>query len=165
MEEKTWYIKANGTLVEVPRELYLAYYRSKRRDRYYEHDIKIETAIYDKYGNITGYAPSKEDSLDRIIETGEDFVDEDVDVESAAISDMMSGKLHEALALLTDSERELMHTLFFSNNGGGMSERKYAEISGIPQQTINSRKARILTKIRNFWKVKKSFGQPPRPNG
>ena len=91
-KDKQYFINAGGQRVPVTVEVYLAYYRSARRMRYFERDIKTESAIRDKDGNITGYRPAKEDSLDRLVETGEDYADGE-SVEDAAIRAMMSDKL------------------------------------------------------------------------
>lgn len=150
MEKSVYRIGVKGTPVEVTEDVYLMYYRSKRRDKYFEHDVKTETAIYDGSGSIVGYAPSKEDSLERLMETGTDFIDGTADVEAAVIDTVMSEKLSGALALLTDAERDLIEALFFSNGGAGMPERDYAALSGFPQKTINDRKAKILGKLKKL---------------
>ena len=145
-----FYINVDGKRIPVTEEVYLAYYRSKRRDRYYERDIKTETAVHDKYGNITGYRPAREDSLDRLIEAGEDYSDDGENAEDAALLAVMKGNLREALGFLTDDERGLIDALFFSNGGCGMSEREYADISGVPRKTIAYRRERILRKLKKL---------------
>jgi len=148
MELKTYYISINGILAEVTKEVYLAYYRSKRRDRYYEHDIKAETAIYDCESNIMGYAPSKEDSLERLMEAGSDNFDVFEDTERKAIHNLLVHTLHEALSLLTPAERELIHILYFSNNGSGMNERACAIELGLSNTAIHAQKKKVLGKLR-----------------
>ena len=152
LDSKKLFINIDGRLVPVTEEVYLVYYRSERRMRYFERDIKTGKAIRDDTGNITGYKLSKEDSLDRLIENGADFVDGGVNVEDSIISAIMMDKLYEALGKLPASERQLIEALFFSNGGDGMTEREYAKASGIPQQTINSRKSRILGKLKKLFR-------------
>ena len=151
MNNKQFFISINGEQIEVTKEVYLTYYRSKRRDRYYERDIKTETPIRDRDGHIIGYAPAREDSLDRLIEAGEDFAAEQESVEDTAIRRLMSDKLHKALDKLSGSDRALIDALYFQ----GMTERKYADISGIPQKTINDRKNRTLIKLRKILENRK----------
>ena len=141
---KQFFIGINGKQVEVTEEVYLVYYRSKRRDRYYEHDIKTHTAIRDKAGIVTGYAPSKEDSLDRLICTGEDFVDNQKSTEDMVMASLMSDALHMALDMLSESNRALVDLLFFQN----MTERQAAVVFGLSQKGINKRKAKILMTLR-----------------
>ena len=148
--QKQYHVSINGQLVEVTEEQYLAYYRSERRMRYFERDIKTETAIRDKDGNIIGYAPSKEDSLDRLLEKGGDFADESESVEDKTIREKMLEKLREVLDELTNDERELIDALFFANGGDGMTEREYAKLKGVKQQSVNERKRRILGKLKNI---------------
>lgn len=150
MSEKLYHIKINGALVEVPKQLYLEYYRSKRRDKYYEHDIKIENAVRDKNGNIVGYRPSREDSLERLLEAGGDYRDDSESVEDTAILKLTAAALHEALRLLPDDERDFIETLFFSNGGSGMSEREYARILGLSKTAIHARKEKVLRKLKKL---------------
>ena len=145
-----FFIRVNGQLVPVSKDVYLAYYRSKRRDRYFERDIKTETPMRDKTGAIIGYRPSREDSLDRLMAAGKGFSETAVDMTAQVISAAMLDKLREALATLPDADRALINALFFSNGGRGMSERKCAEITGTPWQTVHSRKVRILAKLKKL---------------
>ena len=149
-ENKQFYIGVGGQRVEVTQEVYLTYYRSIRRERYFEHDIKTESAVRDKDGNITGYKPAKEDSLERLMEAGEDYADEDGSVDKAALRAVMADKLHEVLRLLNEDEQALINALFFSNSGDGMSEREYAQTSGIPRKTIAYRREQILNKLKKL---------------
>jgi len=154
-ENKQLYIYANGQRVPVTEEVYLAYYRSIRRDRYYERDIKTENAVRDKDGNITGYNPAKEDSIDRLMEAGEDYTDENGSVEDIVFRVDMADRLYEVLDDLSKTERELIEALFFSSRGNGMTEREYAAIIGVPQKTINDRKKRILAKLKKILVIEK----------
>jgi len=143
-------INIKGTLVTVKKRVYLFYFRSKRRDKYFEHDIKIGTPIKDKSGNIIGFMPSKEDSLDRLMDLGSDFTDGRENVEDAAIRNIRSDKLHMALAKLPDEDAALIEAIYFRNSGKGMTVRGYAEVIGIPYQTVHSRKKRILVTLRKL---------------
>ena len=149
-ENNQFFVHVDGQLVPVTEEVYLAYYRSKRRMRYYERDIKTESAVRDKNGNIIGYKPAKEDSLDRLKEIGEDFADNNENAFDTVFRADMADKLNDALCLLTESEHKLIEALFFLNSGYGMTVREYANKSGIPFTTIQSRKAKILAKLKKL---------------
>ena len=149
-ENKQFFIKVGDERVQVTKEVYLTYYRSKRRERYFERDIKTESAVRDQDGNIIGYRPAKEDSLDRLMDAGEDYAEECESVEDAATNAVMAGMLREAMLLLAEDERALIDALFFSNGGCGMTEREYAELIGVAQQSVNERKRRILGKLKNI---------------
>jgi len=145
-ETKQFFINVEGQRVPVTEQVYFEYYRSKRRDRYYEKDIKIERAARNKNGNIIGYKPAKEDSLQRLMENGEDYVDENASVEDSVFNTFMLDKLNEALRLLENEERKLIHALFFKK----MTERECAEKFGISKTAIHARKMRIFDKLRNL---------------
>jgi RNA polymerase sigma factor (sigma-70 family) len=147
---RDYFIRVNGQRIPVSKEVYLAYYQSKRRERYFSHDIKTETPIRDKSGVVTGYRPGREDSLERLMAAYGDFVDAAVDVAEEAIRAVMMERLYDALTMLPDVKRELIDALFFSNDGEGMTEREYAEIWGISQQTVHSRKASILALLKKL---------------
>jgi DNA-directed RNA polymerase specialized sigma24 family protein len=140
----------NGTPVGVTEAQYLAYYRGERRMRYFERDIKTETAIRGKNGRITGYTSGKEDSLDRLLENGADFPDEGESVEDAAIRALMIDRLREALGTLAAGDRELIDALFFSNGGGGTGERGCAGRLGLSKTALHARKEKIFAKLRKL---------------
>jgi len=149
-DNKEFFVRVDGQLVPVTEEVYLAYYRSKRRDRYYERDIKTESAVRDEDSNVTGYKPAKEDSLDRLMEAGEDYANDGEGVEDVTIHALMSDKLRDILGKLPGNDRELINALFFSNGGDGMSEREYSDMSGVPRKTVAYRKERILSKLKKL---------------
>ena len=151
-ENKKFFIGIHGKRVEVSEEIYLAYYRSKRRERYYEQDIKTETAIRDKGGNVIGYAPSKEDSLERLMAAGADYADESESVEDIVLRGLDTDALRKALDRLPQAERVLIDALYFSNNGTGMAERGYAEKLGISKTALHARKKKVLVTLKNFLK-------------
>jgi hypothetical protein len=155
MNKEKYYIKVKRASVEVTKDIYLEYYRSKRRDRYFEHDLKAEVATYRKDGHVIGYKPSKEDSLDRLMETGADFSDQCESLEDIVINGITVEILNSALRLLPEDEWELIEALFYSNDGDGMTERAYTAICGIPHQTIDVRKIKILARLKKILENKK----------
>ena len=148
-EEKIYRISIRGKLVEVDRELYLFFYRSRRRIDYYERDIKTEVPIRNESGGITGYMPSKEDSLDRIIESGVDLCDSSESIEDLVVKKLMAEKLTKCLLLLEPDEHSLIDELFFI----GKSERQLAAQTGIHNMTIHSRKQKILAKLKKLMEI------------
>ena len=74
------------------------------------------------------------------------FVDEETNVEELAIKSVMIAKLKDSLGLLSADELEMIHALFYQ----GLTEREFAKNVGIPQKTINDRKARILRKLKKL---------------
>ena len=54
--------------------------------------------------------------------------------------------------MLTDDERELIEALFYYS----LTEREYAAQKNVYHNAIHKKKMRILKKLKNFWKIKKS---------
>ncbi len=120
--------------------------QSERRLQYLEYDLKVERFVLDETKQVAFFIPSREDSLERLINADVQFVDEETDVEEIAIKNVMIAKLNESLGLLSEDELEMIHALFYQ----GLTEREYAKNVGIPQKTINDRKARILRKLKKL---------------
>lgn len=81
--------------------------------------------------------------------TGEDVIsDEDTNVEDTVIHSMMLEKLKTALTYLTDDEHELITQLIYTDMP--ISQRELARKTGLPQKTIDNRKASILRKLKKY---------------
>jgi len=138
-ENKQFYIHADGQRVEVTEEVYRAYYKMGRRERYLEErDASNGKVLYS--------------DMDTTEMTGEESIPDldSVSIDDSVVSSMLLEQLRKHLDSLSDSERELIDALFFSNDGDGMSEREYAVMSGIPRKTISDRKNRILAKLKKL---------------
>ena len=149
-DDNQLYIRVNDELISVTQAVYLAYNRSKRRDRYFEHDIKAKRAVRDENGNIIGHRPAKEESLDKFIGNGADFAGECEDVDAFVLRATITNRLRDAMLQLKEDERALIDALFFSNGGIGMTVREYANQNGIPFTTVQSQKVKILATLKNF---------------
>lgn len=134
-EEKKYYIRVPEALVEVPKDIYLAYYQEKRHGRTLnEKDQRNGQMSYDEW--------------DTAEMTGQDMIpDRDaVSVEDAAITNVLSDKLHRCLELLSDSDRQLIFALYFE----GLSERQLSVRTGTHHMTIHSRKTAILRALKKM---------------
>lgn len=96
-------------------------------------------------GQIT-IIPSREDSYERLLEAEKQFAEEAEDIEDAAIRAVMLEKLNEALHTLTDEETAIIHALFYQE----ISEVELAKRLGIARTTLQSRKYRILEKLKKL---------------
>ena len=144
-ENNQFFIRANRKLVEVSEDVYREYYKIYRRERYLEErDVTHGTVHY-----------SDMDTDDML---GEEAIPDMItkSVEQVVVDEMMSEKLCKYLDLLPNDEYGLIDALFFKE----MTEREYAAISDIPQQTINSRKKKILNKLKKCLKIKKVSVNP-----
>ena len=85
-----------------------------------------------------------------LFDYGAEFPDEMGISDNDFIKDFMVYRLFDALETLPEHERKFIEMLYFSNNGDGMSEQEYSFISGMPTAAINSRKERIVSKLRDL---------------
>lgn len=139
------FLPLHGMLMEVTPEQYRDFYKARRRQKYlYERsrenrDISIDMMTTEQFNGA-----------DILVSDG-------MDIEEQVAYKLLLDKLHSCLALLTEEEQELIYALFF----GEKTEREWSAETGIPQKTINDRKRRILSKLKNFWKLKKYFRSSP----
>lgn len=68
--------KVGKEQVCVNEEVYKEYYKMKRRERYLEEDIKVGRIAVDPEEENVDFIPSKEDSINRLMELGGDFEDD-----------------------------------------------------------------------------------------
>ena len=135
-EREKYYIALDGQTFEVSRELYEAYYKGHRKEKYFTHDLKQEHTKVDKETGQITIIPSREDSYERLLEAEKQFAEEAVMLE----------KLNEALHTLTDEETAIIHALFYQE----ISEVELAKRLGIARTTLQSRKYRILEKLKKL---------------
>ena len=144
-KKKIW---VRGQFVEVTDEVYAAYMRGDRKMRYFVPDLKCERPVYGSNGEIKRVLPSREDSLDRLMEeNARQFAANAESVEDVVFRKLMADKLHTALMQLTKEERDLIYALFFDEK----TESEVAKALGISQQAVHKRKNRILKKLKNFF--------------
>lgn len=145
-EEKKYYISLEGKSFEVSRELYVAYRKGQRKERYFTHDLKEEHRRIDSITGEVRVVPSREDSYERLAEAEKQFMEEAESVENAAIRAVMLEKLNSALHLLTEREMGIIYFLFYKE----VSEVQLAEKMGIARTTLRSQKYKILDKLKKM---------------
>jgi RNA polymerase sigma factor (sigma-70 family) len=149
MDDKKRKLWVNGQFVEVSEEVYQVYVQGDRKMRYFEKDLKTERTILDDDGTIQQVIPSREDSLERLMDdNARQFSDAGESVEDAVLHKLAEDELRQALEVLTDEEYALIHALFYE----GMTERAYAESLGVSQVTVHKKKQRILKKLKEILK-------------
>ena len=134
-EEKKYYIKLQGELIEVSKEVYLAYYRMERSARVVvEKDQRNGTVLF-----------SDLDTQEFL--TAEMFQDQDaVPVEEIVIGSVMKEKLRQCLQTLPQQEHDMIYALYFE----GLSERQLSDRTGVHFMTIHARKVRTLQKLKKL---------------
>lgn len=144
-EREKYYIALDGQAFEVSRELYEAYYKGRRKEKYFTHDLKKERTKVDKETGRITVMPGREDSYERLLEAEKQFAEDAEGTEDAAIRAVLLEKLKEALHTLTGEEMAIIHALFYQE----VSEVELARRLGIARTTLRSRKGRILDKLKN----------------
>ena len=138
-KKEKYFLRSDSQLVQVKEEVYWAYYEV------YEHGNWLDRK--DANHNLIHYA-----ALDTAHSTGEEEMPDEFaeSVEETAIRQVMCEAARECVSLLPENERVLIEGLFFSNNGKGMTVREYADQTGIPFTTIQSRKVKALASLKKL---------------
>ena len=133
--KKNYQIRVQDKLVPVTEEVYLTYYRMRRRELHLqEKDVKHGVLYYS--------------GLDTKETNGEDAIPDLISppVEDMVVDKLIAEELHKCLAQLPKEEQELIFALFFQNK----SEHQLAAETGIPRMTIHNRKKRILARLKKL---------------
>ena len=136
MAEKTYWIRVPEGLVEVTKEVYVTYYRVRRREQFLEEkDARNGKVLYC--------------DLDTEEILGEEMIPDHIspDVQDAVMARLMAEKLHACLKKLPEGERKLLYALYFD----GLSERQYSAKTGVPQKTVHNRKKKAIQKLKKFF--------------
>lgn len=139
-------IKVGKQSVPVTDEIYQEYYQMKRRERYMEEDIKVGSSKVDPETGEVTYKPSKEDSIQRLMDKGQDFADEK-NLEDLVVDKAMLLILQEAMKELNRQEKELIEDLFYKD----MTVRDVAQKEDISHVAVMKRRDKILAKLRKFF--------------
>ncbi len=134
-EEKKYFIRIPHALVEVSEDVYISYFRMKRRWSAQEER--------DTYNGLVSY-----DALDTDEMLGEEMVsDPDApSVEDMAVNKLLHKKLRHCLSQLSENEQKMIDILYFE----GLSERQAAERLGLPHMTLHCRKVSCLRKLKKL---------------
>ena len=137
-EEKNYYIRVRGALVQVTAKVYKEWHQARRKVKtLYEKDERNGLVSYD--------AMDTDDTL------GEEMIpDSDAsNVEDIVVNRLLRKKLRCCLSQLTTEERSLICALFYEQK----TEREYTEILGISQKAVNKRRYKVLTKLYRLMKA------------
>lgn len=141
-DKEKYMIKVEGKLVEVTPDVYYAYFRMERQERWQEEKQQ-------------GHAVMSYDALDDGETVGVKVVPDltTPSMEEAVMTREIHEKLHRALDALPKAERELIQAIYFD----GFTEKEYAVSSGLSQQGVSYRLRKILSKLRIFMNFLGSF--------
>ena len=141
-DKEKYMIKVEGKLVEVTPDVYYAYFRMERQERWQEEKQQ-------------GHAVMSYDALDDGETVGVEVVPDltTPSMEEAVMTREIHEKLHRAVDALPKAERELIQAIYFD----GFTEKEYAVSSGLSQQGVSYRLRKILSKLRTFMDFMGSF--------
>lgn len=131
---------------EVDEEVITVLKTTERKMQYQEYDLKTERIFLNKKDHRVTVLPGREDSYERLLEQDVQFAGETESVEETVLRRVEYGRLYQALALLSDDERELIERLYFQEQ----TEREAAGQMGIYHNAVHKRKNRILKKLKKF---------------
>ena len=133
MEQKK-YIRVHGELVEVAEDVYYCYYSMARQEKTLtEKDARNKLSSYDSRDTET-------------LSGAEMIRDTTASTEDAVINKIMTQKLRQCLAELTEKERDLIHALFFEQK----TMTQLAKELKIPRRTLGYRMDCILKKLKHL---------------
>ena len=141
-DKEKYMIKVEGKLVEVTPDVYYAYFRMERQERWQEEKQQ-------------GHAVMSYDALDDGETVGVEVVPDltTPSMEEAVMTREIHEKLHRAVDALPKAERELIQAIYFD----GFTEQEYAVSSGLSQQGVSYRLRKVLSKLRIFMDFIGSF--------
>lgn len=141
-DKEKYMIKIQGDLIEVSEEVYYAYFRMERQERWQE-EKKQEH-------DVVSY-----DALDHEEMVGAELLPDQTipSMEDLAIAKDLHDRLNHAVAALPKAERELIQAIYFD----GLTEKDYAETTGMSQTGISYRLRKILSKLKLFLDIMGSF--------
>ncbi len=132
--DKRFFIAMDDTILEVTHEQYIDYYKDKRRQKYVDEEAVAAGVFF------------ADDLTDSSINGEVIFVDTAPDVCDSVMKQMLIDKMHEALALLPEDERELIVRIYFDDE----TERQLADEFHLSQGAIHKRKSKILEKLKQI---------------
>lgn len=134
---KPYIINLGYALMEVTETDYKEFYRVRRREKYIQ-----EEAI--RVGEFSYNAFDTED-----YDGASAIADDSEALEDSVIRKMMIEKLPEAVATLTEEEKELVYQLYFNHK----SERQLALETGVSNVAVNKRKNKVLSKLKKYFEI------------
>ena len=141
-DKEKYMIKIQGNLIEVTEDVYYAYFRMERQERWQEEKKQ-------------GHEVVSYDALDNGETVGAEAIQdmESPSMEELAIANELKERLHHVVAALPKAERELIQAIYFE----GVSANDYANQVGLTHRGVNKQRKRILSKLKMLLDIMGSF--------
>lgn len=143
MEENRFYLYIDGKPVKVSREVYQEYYRGERKERYFMQDLKRGKTAIDSVKQIVEFVPGREDSYERLLESGSDFASPGDSLEEHMVRSVL---LEQALGSLLPEEQDVLKELYFL----GKTEREAGVTLHMAKTTLRRKRDQALDKLRSI---------------
>ncbi len=125
--------------VEVTREVYNEFRRGEWRiEKNDDKHRANETPFSELIGGDDG-----------AFENFSEFIDNSLNPECIFAKHAQIDALYSAMNMLPDLDKQLLKALFFD----GLTERQYAELTGVFRNAVHKRKTRILAKLKKIMEI------------
>ena len=141
-DKEKYMIKIQGDLIEVSEDVYYAYFRMDRQERWQEEKKQDH--------DVVSY-----DALDNGETVGAEAIQDfnSPGMEELVIANELKERLHNIVAALPKPERELIQAIYFED----IPVSDYAKRVGLSHRGINKQRKRILSKLKMFLDIMGSF--------
>ena len=130
---KEYYLYVNGQKVKISEQIYKVYWREKEHEKYLEQvDRKNHLLLFS--------------SLDHDGHFEENIVDEGIDVEKIAETQMMIEAVRNARSRLNAEEKDIIERLYFNDE----TVRSVAKLKSITHPALIKKRNKILAKLKKF---------------
>ena len=141
-DDQKYMIKIQGDLIEVSEDVYYAYFRMDRQERWQEEKKQEHDVVsYDAMDN--GETVGAEAIRDL----------EAPSMEELAIARELSERLRHIVAALPKAERELIQAIYFED----IPVSDYAKRIGLTHRGVNKQRKKILSKLKMLLDIMGSF--------
>ena len=141
-DREKYAIKIQGKLIEVTPDVYYAYFRMERQERWQEEKKQEHDVVsYDAMDN--GETVGAEAIRDL----------EAPSMEELAIARELSERLRHIVAALPKAERELIQAIYFED----IPVSDYAKRIGLTHRGVNKQRKKILSKLKMLLDIMGSF--------
>jgi RNA polymerase sigma factor (sigma-70 family) len=132
--------------IPVTEEVYQAYYKGRRREKYMQNDVKVGRIDVDMENEKVTFVDSKEDSIERLSEQGVSFQDEQ-SVEEIVCDNAMLLLLNKAKEILDEEEMKLINAVYEQE----LTYWQVGEMFNISHVAVQKRHSKVLDKLRNYF--------------
>ena len=141
-DKEKYMIKIQGDLIEVSEDVYYAYFRMDRQERWQEEKKQDH--------DVVSY-----DALDNGETVGAEAIQDmnSPGMEELVIANELKERLHNIVAALPKPERELIQAIYFED----IPVSDYAKRVGMSHRGINKQRKRILSKLKMLLDIMGSF--------